>query len=46
MGGVIGGVQMIMMLLKEIYELERQLGHRNYATEHSFAEWLQHRGVV
>ncbi len=29
--------------MRELYEAERRSEHRNYATGHSFEEWLDHR---
>lgn len=30
-------------LLRELYETQRELPNRNFARDHSFEEWLQHR---
>lgn len=31
------------VLAHRVYELERQLPNRNYATDHSFEEWLEYQ---
>lgn len=30
------------VLLRRIYDTERQLPNRNFAKDHSFEEWLEH----
>lgn len=31
------------LLMRRIYELERQLPNRNYAKDHSFEEWVEYQ---
>ena len=33
----------VVSLLREIYQLQRQLPERNFAKDHCFEEWADHR---